>query len=68
VTGQESLTAVLLEEQSRRAGALTELRLKLDDAEARARVRGELDAILAWKTKTLNDQFGAQHAAEILKR
>jgi hypothetical protein len=66
--GEESLTAVLLEEQSRRASALTELRQKPDDDEARARVRSELDAILLWKTKALNDQFGAEHAAEILKR
>ncbi|MBI5850626.1 MAG: hypothetical protein HZB39_06235 [Planctomycetes bacterium] len=66
--GEETLTAVLLEEQSRRASALTELRRKPDDAEARTRVRSELDAILAWKTKALSDRFGAEHAAEILKR
>ena len=66
--GEEKLAAVLLEEQCRRASVLTELRRRPDDAEVRARVRSELDAILAWKTKALNDQFGAGHAAEILKR
>lgn len=66
--GEAALTEVLLEEQSRRASALAELRRKPDDAEARARVRSELDAILAWKTNALNDQFGAEHAAEIMKR
>lgn len=65
---EETLTAVLLEEQTRRASAVAELRRKPDDAEVRARVRTELDAILAWKTQALNDQFGAQHAAEIMKR
>jgi hypothetical protein len=65
---EAALTAVLLEEETRRAGALTELRRTPDDAEVRARVRSELDAILAWKSEALNDQFGAVHAAEILKR
>lgn len=66
--GEATLTAVLLEEQTRRANAVTALRRNPDDAEVQARVRGELDAILEWKTEALNDRFGAEHAAEIMKR
>ena len=64
----QSLLSILLQEQSQRAAAFSELRSSPDQAAARARVRAELDAIRAWKTRTLRDQFGADHASRILRR
>lgn len=66
--GEDALLAVLLEEQTRRAAALTAWRRRPDDAEADARLRTELDAILAWKTRELRRQFGPEYAGIMMRR
>lgn len=66
--GENALLGVLLEEQTRRAAVFTELRQKPDDAETKSRVRTELDAILAWKTRELRRQFGPEYAGIMMRR
>ena len=65
-----ALREVLLEEQVRRERVFRDLRGASQDqlAEVRARVRGELDAILAWKSAELSTRFGSDLAGALTRR
>jgi hypothetical protein len=67
---EDALLDVLLQEQTRREVAFSDLRSASPDqqAEVRAQVRTELDEILAWKTEELRARFGSDLADTVMRR